>query len=121
MKIKEMPKEQQREVVLLLKKLDIKPFYKGYEYIKTALFIMIPNVDLRFRQFSTNIFPMIAKKYGSKTKGVERSIRFVIEKTFDENKMPLLFKDATYRPTITEFLFSCIDKLEFDKLEKEVG
>lgn len=71
--------------VLLMRKFGITTRYQGYFFLPEA-------IDLAIKQYGNcmkitkDIYPVISRRYGISTKRIERNIRTVIEKAWENNQ-----------------------------------
>ena len=69
----------------IIRQFGITSKYKGYRYLLDAIHIAAENYD-ECLKVTKDIYPVIAHKYGVTKVSVERDIRTVIEKCWDNNK-----------------------------------
>ena len=69
----------------IIRQFGITSKYKGYRYLLDAIHIAAENYD-ECPKVTKDIYPVIAHKYGVTKVSVERDIRTVIEKCWDNNK-----------------------------------
>ncbi len=80
----------------IIRQFGITSKYKGYRYLLDAIHIAAENYD-ECLKVTKDVYPVIAHKYGVTKVSVERDIRTVIEKCWDNNK--------TYLQELSGFLF----------------
>ena len=80
--------------VKILDELGINKRYLGYYLLIEMMEIMVNN-EKRIKSFSSEIYPLIALKYGKTSCTVERNIRSLIEKCWNRDLMEKL---NTYYP-----------------------
>ena len=69
----------------IIRQFGITSKYKGYRYLLDAIHIAAENYD-ECLKVTKDVYPVIAHKYGVTKVSVERDIRTVIEKCWDNNK-----------------------------------
>ena len=74
-----------KEINRKFKILGISPRFKGYEFLKDAIEMVI-NDKSTIRKITKIVYPIIAEKYTTTPAGVERSMRYAIEKAFDTSE-----------------------------------
>ena len=92
----------------LLRSLGVRPYYKGYSYLLTALDMITDDTNL-LSALTTKVYPHIAKCYHVTPTSVERAIRFIINKTWEcseSKKLSKMFGPYMndWTPTNREFL-----------------
>ena len=65
--------------------IGVKPNYKGFMYLNTAIQLVIDNKNI-IPNITNVLYPKIAKIYKQTPSKVERNIRFAIENSNDEYK-----------------------------------
>ena len=114
-----MKNERIIEISKTLKDLGISPALQGYTYLREALELVMDDIELANRGGITkNLYPIIAKKYKNTINGIERSIRYAIERAFDRTGSDLLEEmfgcstDASKgKATNSEFIATVADYL----------
>ena len=71
-----------KEIVKKFEVLGINPRFQGYDFLRDAIEMVICNKGST-RKITKRVYPNIAEKYTTTTAGVERSMRYAIEKAFD--------------------------------------
>jgi len=89
-----------------VKDLGIEPRYLGFYYIIEILDILI-NEEKYVKSFSKEIYPMVAKKYNKNVSSIERNIRSVINKYWNNSLKENLseFWHGRNNPTCCDFIF----------------
>ncbi|MBR6778945.1 MAG: hypothetical protein IKM43_02190 [Clostridia bacterium] len=93
-------------IIKILQDLGITKKYMGFYYLAEILNLLI-NEDLKIRSFSRQVYPMLASKYNKNSCTIERDIRNVISRFWDEqlkNKLKL-FWDREDTPSCCEFIY----------------
>ena len=89
-----------------VQEMGITPKYMGFYYIIEILDLLI-NESVLVRSFSKQVYPMLAKKYNKKECTIERNIRSVIDKLWQnklKEKLMFLWLRET-QPTCCEFIY----------------
>lgn len=89
-----------------IKELGITERYMGFYYIIEILDLML-NESVVVRSFSKEVYPNIAKKYNKQSSTIERNIRSLINKFWDENLRFALkdFYAKKQKPSCCEFIY----------------
>lgn len=93
-----------------LNELGIKQNFTGYYYAIDILDILI-NQGVRSKSFSKYIYPQVAKKYNKSECTIERNIRNLIDKNWNEElkaKLNCRFNDGE-KPSCKELIFMIKD------------
>lgn len=93
---------------ILLEKLlrchHLSPKHNGYEYMTEAVFLMLQNPDM---STTKELYPAVAKKFGCKSRHVERSIRSALDAAWARSSADVwqtYFPGAEKRPSNTVFI-----------------
>lgn len=116
--------ETDRNIYLILKKLGVPCKTMGYEFIKSALLIMV-RTD-RIPSITRELYPQIASEFGISAANVERNIRYAIQRTIDRINP----KDAKEilgtwdinkdTPTNKQFLSAVLEYLRYNNMRLTV-
>lgn len=113
---KEDPQLEQL-VTNIFHELGMPAHIKGYEYLRFAILRVIENRNL-LHSVTKELYPMVAKAFGSKPSRVERAIRHAIEVAWtrgDADNISRLFGctvlSSRGKPTNSEFLAMIADKI----------
>lgn len=111
--------ETEKNIHLILKKLRVPCNMMGYEFIKSALLILV-KADQRIPSVTRDLYPQIASEFGATKATVERNIRYAIRRTIDRVNP----KDAEEilgtwdinkdTPTNKQFLSAVLEYLRYD-------
>lgn len=71
--------------VLLMRKFGITTRYQGYFFLPEAIDIAVKQYGSCMK-ITKDIYPIISKRHGISTKRIERNIRTVIEKAWENNQ-----------------------------------
>lgn len=90
---------------------------KGYQYIRTAIMMVVNDMDL-LNYITKQLYPDIAKKYGSTSSRVERAIRHSIEVAWTRGRPETMNNIFGYtidtgkgKPTNSEFIAMVADRI----------
>lgn len=72
----------EKQVSELLERLGFSVSCKGFHYIKYALMLAIRESDDYLFNVTTLLYPKLASTFGTTSQGVEKAIRYSIEKAF---------------------------------------
>ncbi len=92
--------------IKVLDELGIQRKYMGY-YLLIELMEVLVNQEKRVKSFSQEVYPIIAEKYGKTACTVERNIRNLIQKSWNEElmlKLNVYYVDNE-KPTCREFIY----------------
>ncbi len=93
-----------------VRQLGISPKFMGLYYLIDIMDILI-NEERKVKSFSREVYPALAEKYERKSCSVERDIRFVIKKFWDDRLKERLadFWTEDKRPKCCEFISTVRD------------
>ena len=93
---------------------------KGYQYLREAIIMVVNNIDV-INQITKQLYPDIAKKYGTTPSRVERAIRHAIEVAWGRGQTETVESIFGYtvsaakgKPTNSEFIAMIADKLRLE-------
>ncbi|MDR1604304.1 MAG: sporulation transcription factor Spo0A [Gracilibacteraceae bacterium] len=108
------------EVTKMIQFMGVPAHVKGYQYLRDAIVAVAKNMNL-LSGVTKNLYPMIAKEYGTTPSRVERSIRHAIELAWDRGNVDFLNRFFSYtlnlergKPTNTEFIAMVADKMRIN-------
>lgn len=112
------PKQNtEAEITELLHTLAVPAHIKGYQYLREAISLTLQNMDL-INSVTKELYPMVAKRFGTTPSRAERAIRHAIEVAWDRGDVDVLsgFFGYTIRsdrgkPTNSEFIALVADRL----------
>lgn len=97
--------------------LGVPAHIKGYQYIRTAIMMVVENMEL-LNYITKQLYPTIAKKYQTTSSRVERAIRHSIEVAWSRGKPEVMNNIFGYtidngkgKPTNSEFIAMVADKI----------
>ncbi|MBE6789433.1 MAG: sporulation transcription factor Spo0A [Ruminococcaceae bacterium] len=104
-------------VTEVLHQIGVPAHIKGYQYLRTAIILVIENNDM-IDHITKELYPTVAKKYKTTATRVERSIRHAIETAWDRGDVEVLNSYFGYtihnqkgKPTNSEFIAMISDKI----------
>ncbi len=103
----------------ILRSLSINCKYRGYQITVAACELLMEDESLLFN-VSRDLYPKIAKRCGCSATAIERNIRTVVFRAW-ENNLVKLIEIAGYNlqepPTVTEFLGLLITYMQREELK----
>lgn len=97
--------------------LGVPAHIKGYQYIRTAIMMVVDNMEL-LNYITKQLYPTIAKKYSTTSSRVERAIRHSIEVAWTRGKPETMDEIFGYtidngkgKPTNSEFIAMVADRI----------
>ena len=105
------------EITELLHTLAVPAHIKGYQYLREAISLTLRDMEL-INSVTKELYPMVAKRFGTTPSRAERAIRHAIEVAWDRGDVDVLsgFFGYTIRsdrgkPTNSEFIALVADRL----------
>ncbi|MBQ3037777.1 MAG: sporulation transcription factor Spo0A [Clostridia bacterium] len=120
--INDMPKAEKKVdleslVTSFIHELGVPAHIKGYQYIRTAIMMVVDNMEL-LNYITKQLYPAIAKKYGTTSSRVERAIRHSIEVAWNRGRPETMDEIFGYtidngkgKPTNSEFIAMVADRI----------
>ncbi|MBQ7986097.1 MAG: sporulation transcription factor Spo0A [Clostridia bacterium] len=97
--------------------LGVPAHIKGYQYVRTAIMMVVENMEL-LNYITKQLYPVIAKKYSTTSSRVERAIRHSIEVAWSRGRPETMNQVFGYtidtgkgKPTNSEFIAMVADKI----------
>lgn len=104
-------------VTEFIHELGVPAHIKGYQYIRSAIMMVVENMEL-LNYITKQLYPAIAKKYGTTSSRVERAIRHSIEVAWTRGKPQTMDEIFGYtidtgkgKPTNSEFIAMVADRI----------
>lgn len=100
----------------IIRKIGIPPHIKGYQYLRSAIILCVSNPEL-LESVTKELYPAVAKIYGTTSSRVERAIRHAIEVAWDRGDINNLDDSLGYniqsrgKPTNSELIAMISDRL----------
>lgn len=111
------PVDLEALVTSFIHELGVPAHIKGYQYIRTAIMMVVDNMEL-LNYITKQLYPAIAKKYSTTSSRVERAIRHSIEVAWSRGKPETMDKIFGYtidngkgKPTNSEFIAMVADRI----------
>lgn len=105
------------KVTAVIHELGVPAHIKGYQYIRTAILMVIENMDM-LNYITKRLYPEIAKKYSTTSSRVERAIRHSIEVAWTRGRAETMNEIFGYtvhtgkgKPTNSEFIAMVADRI----------
>ena len=98
--------EKMKEIYGIIRKLGVTSNYKGYYFLADAIQLAMNSPDQPL-QITKDIYPYLAKKYGTTSLNIEHNIRTVISVCWQTNRTGIIEiagYPLTYKPTNSEFV-----------------
>ena len=104
-------------VTKIIHQIGVPAHIKGYQYLRTAIIMTMHNTEL-INSITKQLYPSVAKKYGTTSSRVERAIRHAIEVAWDRGDVDVINSYFGYtvqstrgKPTNSEFIALISDNL----------
>jgi two-component system response regulator (stage 0 sporulation protein A) len=101
------------KISAFLKELGIPARYSGYSYLREGIKLLIQ--DSNMQKITKTLYPALAEMYNVSYAGVERSIRYAIETSWDKNRNHPFYQFYDSRPTNLAFISDVVDKFKFEE------
>ena len=110
----------EKDVTEMIHEIGVPAHIKGYQYLREAIMLSVENTEM-LSAITKQLYPTIAKKYGTTSSRVERAIRHAIEVAWGRGNMDTLNNLFGYtislgkgKPTNSEFVALIADKLRLN-------
>ena len=104
-------------VTEIIHQIGVPAHIKGYHYLRESILLAVNNADI-INSVTKQLYPTVAKKFGTTSSRVERAIRHAIEVAWDRGDVDTLNSYFGYtihngrgKPTNSEFIAMIADKL----------
>ncbi len=111
-------------VTQMIHEIGVPAHIKGYLYLRTAIIMAVENMDV-LNAVTKQLYPDIAKEYGTTDTRVERAIRHAIEVAWERGNIDVINDLFGYtiqadkgKPTNSEFIALMSDRIRLDKMNK---
>jgi len=108
------------DVTAIIQEIGIPPHIKGYRYLREAIVLVVNRVEL-LGSITKELYPAIARHYGTTPSRVERAIRHAIEVAWNRGNQQVLdglfghtLKRDRGKPTNSEFIAMVADRVRVD-------
>ncbi len=109
--------ELEAAVTKVIHQIGVPAHIKGYQYLRSAIIMTMHNTEL-INSITKQLYPGIAKMYGTTSSRVERAIRHAIEVAWDRGDVEVInsyfgytIQSARGKPTNSEFIALIADNL----------
>ena len=109
--------DMETQITKIIHQIGVPAHIKGYQYLRTAILMTIKNSDL-INSITKELYPSVAKAYGTTSSRVERAIRHAIEVAWDRGDVDVINSYFGYtvqstrgKPTNSEFIALISDNL----------
>ncbi len=119
--------DMETQVTGIIHQIGVPAHIKGYQYLRTAILLTVENPDL-INSITKELYPTVAKEYGTTSSRVERAIRHAIEVAWDRGDVDTInsyfgytVQSARGKPTNSEFIALIADNLRLRNKMKEAA
>ncbi len=105
------------QVTKIIHQIGVPAHIKGYQYLRSAIIMTMHNTDL-INSITKQLYPGVAKQYGTTSSRVERAIRHAIEVAWDRGDVDVInsffgytIQSSRGKPTNSEFIALVADSL----------
>lgn len=118
--------ENELEVIVteIIHEIGVPAHIKGYQYLRTSILMAVNDMDI-LNSITKQLYPSIAKNYGTTSSRVERAIRHAIEVAWGRGKTDTInelfgysLSQGKVKPTNSEFIALIADKIRLDNKMK---
>ena len=109
--------DMETQVTDIIHQIGVPAHIKGYQYLRTAIMMTVEDAGL-VGSITKELYPSVAKAYGTTSSRVERAIRHAIEVAWDRGDVDVINSYFGYtvqstrgKPTNSEFIALISDKL----------
>lgn len=109
--------ELEARVTKIIHQIGVPAHIKGYQYLRTAIIMTMRDTEL-INSITKQLYPGVAKKYGTTSSRVERAIRHAIEVAWDRGDVEVInsyfgytIQSSRGKPTNSEFIALIADSL----------
>ena len=117
-------KDMNMLVTQMIHEIGVPAHIKGYLYLRTAILMAVENMDI-LNAVTKQLYPDIAKEYGTTDTRVESAIRHAIEGAWERGNIDMIHELFGYtiqadkgKPTNSEFIALMADKIRLDKMNE---
>lgn len=111
-------------VTHMIHEIGVPAHIKGYLYLRTAIIMAVENMDV-LNAVTKQLYPDIAREYGTTDTRVERAIRHAIEVAWERGNIDVINDLFGYtiqaekgKPTNSEFIALMSDRIRLDKMNQ---
>lgn len=114
----------ERNVTEIIHEIGVPAHIKGYQYLRSSIIMAVKDMDV-LNSITKQLYPSIAKEYGTTSSRVERAIRHAIEVAWGRGKTDTIYELFGYtmnqgklKPTNSEFIALIADKIRLENKVK---
>ncbi|MBO4217079.1 MAG: sporulation transcription factor Spo0A [Clostridia bacterium] len=118
-------RDTETAITELLHMLAVPAHIKGYQYLREAISLVVRDMDL-INSVTKELYPTVAKRFGTTPSRAERAIRHAIEVAWDRGEVEVMNKFFGYtiradrgKPTNSEFIALVADRLRLKEAPKK--
>lgn len=115
----------EQKVSQILYKIGIPVHLTGYQYLRTAIIMVVENNEM-ISQITKKLYPRLAQKYNSTPSRIERAIRHAVEVAWNRGQIEFIQNIFGYtvdsnrgKPTNSEFIAIVADKIQLENKLKQ--
>ena len=116
-KVQDSDNDLETQVTKVIHQIGVPAHIKGYQYLRSAIIMTMNNSEL-INSITKQLYPGVAKQYGTTSSRVERAIRHAIEVAWDRGDVDVINSFFGYtvqssrgKPTNSEFIALVADSL----------
>ena len=113
----EIHNDLETQITGIIHQIGVPAHIKGYQYLRCAIMMTVENADL-INSITKELYPSVAKTFGTTSSRVERAIRHAIEVAWDRGDVDVINSYFGYtvqsqrgKPTNSEFIALISDNL----------
>ena len=113
----ELQNDLETQITGIIHQIGVPAHIKGYQYLRCAIMMTVENADL-INSITKELYPSVAKAFGTTSSRVERAIRHAIEVAWDRGDVDVINSYFGYtvqsqrgKPTNSEFIALISDNL----------
>ena len=117
LKIEGVSNDLETQITGIIHQIGVPAHIKGYQYLRCAIMMTVENADL-INSITKELYPSVAKAFGTTSSRVERAIRHAIEVAWDRGDVDVINSYFGYtvqsqrgKPTNSEFIALISDNL----------
>lgn len=115
------------EITDIMMKLGLRPKLHGFDYLREVIALCYQK-DMEEEKLTVEIYPKVAKKYEVSDMVVERSIRLLIQDSFDDRRLlglntlyDCVVYDGTYNFSNSELISIITEILKLNHLKRNLS
>ncbi len=120
--------QQTMMITDIIHQIGVPAHIKGYHYLREAIYLSIHDTAM-MSSVTKQLYPIVAKKFGTTASRVERAIRHAIEVAWDRGDVDILnsyfgytIQNSRGKPTNSEFIAMIADKIRMKiKLDEDIS